>query len=356
MKFEEYIVQSGEKLRLGYTTGTCAVATTTAACEALKENREIDIVKVQVPAGYELILEVREIYREKNTAAYSIIKDAGDDPDVTDGIEIISTVSLNNSGKIEIDGGEGVGRIVREGIFGKVGAAAINPVPRQELEKVLNKYNKTGIKTVISVPEGKEIAKKTFNANLGIVDGISILGTKGIVYPMSEEAYIKSMVMEVDLYKEQGYTEILLTPGNYGLNIASELGIDCPVIKVSNFLGEILRYVEAQGFKKIYVIGHIGKLAKTSIGIFNTHSKVADTRMEAFVYYLYFLGASREIIEHVNGMITAEKALDYCIEQGYGHIVQAMEAGCKERILKYIRNEDIEVEVYIYSMSQEIKR
>lgn len=350
MNEELYIIQDGKKLRLGYTTGSCAVATTKAACIAITENREVDQVEVFTPAGIELQLDVKEIARDEKSATYSIIKDGGDDPDSTHGIEIQSTVTVRDDYQLVIDGGEGVGRIKRKGIFGNIGDAAINPVPRRLLKETLEFYSNTGLETVISVPEGREVAKKTFNKHLGIEGGISILGTKGIVYPMSEAAYVKTFILEMDMYLEQGHKKFILTPGNYGEKIAKDRNLKAPVIQVSNFLGEALRYLESKGVEEITVIGHIGKLAKTSIGIFNTHSKVADTRMEAFVYYLFYLGAPRELILEADKLISAEEALKYCKNNGYGEVVQAMEAGCNLRINKYIKNDEIKINTIIYSM------
>ena len=356
MKIDEYVVVDGKKMRCGYTTGTCALATTTAALESLKTNKTIEMVRVMTPAGIELHLEVEEIYRTGTEAKYSIIKDAGDDPDATNGLAIHSTVRIRDDGKIFLDGGKGVGRICKKGLFGQVGEAAINPVPKKLILETLNKYNETGLYCLIEVPEGKRVGEKTFNPYMGIKGGISILGTKGIVYPMSKEAYVRSMYIEIDMVKEEGHKEIVLTPGNYGKEIAHKRGLQAPIVQVSNFFGDTLRYAESKGFKKISVIGHIGKLAKMSIGIFNTHSAIADTRMEAFVYYLVFMGAKLSLIEKVNQAISAEEALLLCIQEGYSDIVKKMEEGCKKRIIKHIRNEDLEIEVIIYSMNEEGKR
>lgn len=355
MKLEEFIIVDGKKMRCGYTTGTCALATTTAALESLKKKEKIDMVKLMTPAGIELCLEVEEVYRNNSEAKYSIIKDAGDDPDITHGIEIQSTISIENDGKITLDGGKGVGRIKKKGLFGNIGEAAINPVPKKLLLDTLERYNTSGLKCIIEVPEGEKAGKKTFNPSMGIEGGISILGTKGIVYPMSKDAYVKSMTIEIDMIAEKGNTSIILTPGNYGKEIAEKWGLKDPIVEVSNYYGDTLRYAESKGFKKIIVLGHIGKLAKMSIGIFNTHSSAADTRIEAFVYYLTFMGANIEFIKKVNNVISAEEALSLCQSNGYGSIRTEMEEGCKRRISKYIRNDDIEIEVKIYSMRGEGK-
>lgn len=353
MRLEEFTVVDGKKMRCGYTTGTCALATTTAALESLKKKEKIDFIKVSTPSGIDLNLEVHEIYRDENEAKYSIIKDAGDDPDITNGLEITATVSILENGKIILDGGKGIGRIKKKGLFGNIGEAAINPVPKKLLLEVLEKYSVSGLKCVIEAPKGSEIAKKTFNPYMGIEGGISIIGTKGIVYPMSKEAYIKSMYIELDIIREQGFQNIILTPGNYGENVIKKMGLDWPVVLVSNFFGDTLRYAESIGFKEILVLGHIGKMSKLSIGIFNTHSAIADTRMEAFVYYLTLMGGGMSLIQEVNGSISAEEALKKCNESGYSGILKKMEEGCEERIKKYIRNDEVKIKAIIYSMAEE---
>lgn len=353
MSLKEYVIKDGKRLRCGYTTGSCAVGATKAALIMLKNQEKIDYVKIMTPAGIELNLEVVDPVVENDYASCAIRKDSGDDPDVTDGILIYSKVSKRDDGKVILDGGEGVGRITRKGLFGEIGEAAINPVPKKLLLEVLEEFNETGINCEIVVPEGVEISKKTFNQYIGIEGGISIIGTKGIVYPMSEEALIKTIYMEVDMIVEkEGLDTIILTPGNYGQKIVDQLDIKGPSVQVSNFIGDALKYVYEKGFKKIILIGHIGKFAKLSIGIFNTHSSVADTRMEAFIYYLALMKASMETILTIDNCLTAEIALNECIKRGHGDIVQKMEEGAVERVKKYLKDKDLDIEVYIYSMEQ----
>lgn len=353
MKLEEYIIVEGKKMRCGYTTGSCAVAAATAACEILKTGKEVKRVSLMTPAGIVIKPDIEDISITEDSVSCAVIKDAGDDPDVTDGIAIYAQVSRRSDGKIVLDGGEGVGRITRTGLFGKPGEAAINPVPKKLLLDTLEKYSKTGLTCIISVPEGERIAKKTFNRYIGIEGGISIIGTKGIVYPMSEEALIKTMYMEVDMIKDKfGTGEILLTPGNYGIELYRSMGFNIPAVKMSNFVGDILKYVYEQGFRNIVLLGHIGKFAKLSIGIFNTHSKMADTRMEAFVYYLALMGAPREFLKEIDAMITAETALDRVLEEGYEELPHLMAKGANERIKRYLKDDEIKVQTIIYSMGK----
>ncbi|MDO5714281.1 MAG: cobalt-precorrin-5B (C(1))-methyltransferase CbiD [Tissierellia bacterium] len=353
MKLDEFVIVDGKKMRCGYTTGSCALGATTAACRMLLGEEDLSYVKIDTPAGILLTLPVSDIQRTDDSVTCCIIKDAGDDPDVTDGIGIYATVKKRKDNQIILDGGKGVGRIMRTGLFGEIGEAAINPVPKKLILETLEKYSKTGLECTIFVPEGEAIGKKTFNRYIGIEGGISIIGTKGIVYPMSEEALIKTIYLEVDMIVEKfGTKEILLTPGNYGIDIAKELNLNIPVVKISNFIGDVLKYVKESGFQKIVLLGHIGKFSKLSIGIFNTHSKIADTRLEAFVYYLALMGASQEFLAQVNSMITAETAYDYVLEHGYKKLGAIMAKGCNQRVKRYLKDEDIDVETIIYSMNQ----
>ncbi len=353
MTLDLYVVKEGKQLRCGYTTGSCAAGAAKAAALMLQTGEIIKYVEIDTPANIRLKLEVNNPSIEEDKATCSIIKDAGDDPDNTDGIEIYATVSKRNDGLIFIDGGQGIGRIRRKGLFGEVGEAAINPVPKEMIEKEVREVSNSGYDILIFAPQGEEIGKKTFNKNIGIEGGISIIGTKGIVYPMSEEALIKTIYMEVDMIGEnKGKDNIVLVPGNYGEKLGEELGIKDPKVKVSNFLGDSLLYIYNKGFKSITLVGHIGKFAKLSIGVFNTHSKVCDGRMEAFVYYLALMGAPLELLNRVNDAVTAEEGLNICIDSGYGDVVRHMERGAEDRIRKYLKDEDYKVKVIIYSMER----
>lgn len=353
MTLDLYVVKEGKQLRCGYTTGSCAAGAAKAAAIMLQTGEIIKYIEIDTPANIRLKLEVNNPSIEGEKATCSIIKDAGDDPDNTDGIEIYATVSKRKDGLIFIDGGQGIGRIRRKGLFGEVGEAAINPVPKEMIEKEVREVSNSGYDILIFAPQGEEIGKKTFNKNIGIEGGISIIGTKGIVYPMSEEALIKTIYMEVDMIREnKGKDTIVLVPGNYGEKLGEELGIKDPKVKVSNFIGDSLLYVYNKGFKSMTLIGHIGKFAKLSIGIFNTHSKVCDGRMEAFVYYLSLMGAPLELLNRVNDAFTAEEGLNICIDSGYGEVVRHMERGAEDRIRKYLKDEDYKVKVIIYSMER----
>lgn len=356
MTLDLYVIKDGKNLRCGYTTGSCATAAAKAAAIMLETGEIIKYVEIDTPANIQLKLEVHSPIITDEYVSCSIVKDAGDDPDNTDGIEIYAKVSKRSDGEVHIDGGIGIGRITRKGLFGEVGQAAINPVPRQTIEKEVREVSNNGYDVLIYAPEGEIIGKKTFNSYIGIKGGISIIGSKGIVYPMSEEALLKTIYLEVDMLLEQyGDEHIVLVPGNYGEKISESIGIDKPRSKISNYIGDSLLYVYNKGFKSITLIGHIGKFSKLSIGVFNTHSKVCDGRMEAFIYYLSFMGAPIELLEKVNSAITAEEGLNICIEAGFGEVVKHMEKGAEDRIRKYLKDEDYKVKVIIYSMERGVE-
>ncbi|NLM05326.1 MAG: cobalamin biosynthesis protein CbiD [Tissierellia bacterium] len=350
---DRYITQDGKRLRLGYTTGSTATGAAKAAATMLETGREIDLVEIETPAMIDLALEVVDIEFGEGYVSCGIIKDAGDDPDSTDGIKIFAKVSRREDSKIVIDGGEGIGRITKKGLFGQVGEAAINPVPRQMIEKELREVSSFGYNVLIYVPEGVEVGKKTFNKNIGIEGGISIIGTKGIVYPMSNDALIKTIELELDsIYEEYGSGRILFVLGNHGEALIKEKGIDLPTVKISNFIGEAFSYAYYKGFRDFLLVGHIGKLSKLSIGIFNTHNRTADTRLEAFIYYMAMAGISYEKLLEVNQLTTAEQATEYLYDRDLDYIIGDMERGAEERIRTYLKDDRVKVQVGIYSMNR----
>ena len=284
---EEYIVKGGKKLRLGYTTGSCAAAAAKAAAWMLLTGKRKEHIQLDTPKGISLNLDVLQINMEKDTVSCAIEKDSGDDPDITKGSLVFAQVTCTETPEITIDGGQGVGRVTKGGLDQPVGAAAINSVPRQMIRENLEEVCRLtdyhgGLSVVISVPDGEQLAKKTFNPRLGIVGGISILGTTGIVEPMSEQALVDTIRVELRQRRANGAEYVLLTPGNYGADyIQKGIGIDPKIaVLTSNFIGESLDICKELGFKGALLIGHIGKLVKIAGGMLNTHSKYGDCRMD----------------------------------------------------------------------------
>lgn len=314
---KEYIVKNGKKLRCGFTTGTCATAAAVGAVKLLLSGNIINDVSVKLPNGE--IISIKIIMHEikEDIAICGVVKDSGDDPDVTNGIKVYALVKLNNSGLINIDGGIGVGRVTQKGLDCQVGGPAINSVPRKMIiDNVCNTCDEYGydggIDIVISVPEGVEIAKKTFNPHLGIVGGISIIGTTGIVEPMSEKALVDSLHVEMRVIKEKGYKNLLAFPGNYAQSfIDKTLGIRGEnSLKFSNYLGEVLDYAVLLDFEEILIVGHIGKMVKVAGGMMNTHSHNGDFRMEMLSCYAALYGANNETVKELLSCVTTEQALE----------------------------------------------
>lgn len=351
----EKILGSGHEiyengLKLGFTTGSCATCAALAAAKLLCGEKS-EYVKLLTPAGITLILPVLNLREDGEFSYAEIQKSSGDDPDVTDGIIIGARVRKREDNYIKIDGGVGVGTITRKGLFGEVGEKAINPTPRKMIEEALQPMG--GFDVTIYVPDGVQIGKKTYNENMGIVGGISIIGTSGIVHPMSEKALLDTIKLEINMVKEEyGVSNILLVPGSYGKSMLKKTNMTIPSVEMSNYIGEALKMVVKAGFRKITLLGHIGKFSKLSIGIFNTHSNVSDTRMEAFLYYLYKMNVKREDIDLISDSNTAEIAMNLAIDMGYGEVIKNMEKGAEERIKKYLKDQDLGVKVYIYSMEK----
>lgn len=316
----EKVIKKGRTLEKGYTTGTCAQAAAKAAAIYLFTGIKQNYVEVNIPAGKLLKIKIKSLEKYDDYAECSVIKESGDDPDVTNGIEIKAAV-YKGYDKLIIDGGKGIGRVTKQGLKVPVGEAAINPVPRKmiayEMEKICLDfgYDKS-FKVIISADEGIETAKKTFNEKLGIIGGISILGTTGIVEPMSEKALIDTIYLEIDSQIEQGRKNILLTPGNYGRNAALEkFGIDIEKgIKISNYIGDTLDYLLYKQPEKVLIIGHAGKLSKMAGGIMNTHSSYADCRHEIFASYAALCGADKKVIEEIFNAVSTDE-IDYILMQ-----------------------------------------
>ena len=266
-------------MRFGYTTGSCATAAAKAAAIGLFTGNIPDEIEIDTPASVKLRLKIHHRQLSADEAACAVQKDAGDDPDVTNGCYVHAKVMRNFAQTIEIDGGEGVGRVTKPGLQVPVGHAAINPVPRRMIEGAVKEVigNGCGLKIVISVPEGKVLGEKTFNPKLGIIGGISIIGTTGIVRPMSEDAFKTSLLCGLDIAQGIGYETVVLVPGSLGERSTLNL-FDIPkdqVIQISNFVGFMLTAAGQRNFKRIILAGHPGKLAKLLRGDFQTHSAVS---------------------------------------------------------------------------------
>ncbi|MGB9980365.1 cobalt-precorrin-5B (C(1))-methyltransferase CbiD [Methanobacterium sp.] len=293
----------------GITTGSAATAAAIAAALTITENN-VSSIDIETPFG---ILKIdincsRKI--NSNFGRACVIKMPYNDPDVTTNLKICAEVRITENNKIKIKGGEGIGKVTKPGLQVPVGEYAINPVPRQmiktNLQKVLPKGK--GAEVTVFVPKGKEIAKRTMNSRLGIIGGISILGTTGIARPMSSKAYKESLACQIDVAVAEGYENLIFVPGNIGERLAVKI-LDAPkdqIIQMSNFVGYMLSKAEEKGIIKITLFGHAGKLIKISAGIFNTKNSVADGRREIIAAYCGLLGMDKEIIQTIFKSKTTE--------------------------------------------------
>ena len=320
---DQYVYKNNKKMRMGYTTGSCAAAASKAAAWMLLHGQILPEVELMTPKGIGLHLEVLDPKLSKGEVSCAIRKDAGDDPDVTDGLLIYATVSKTEKPGVTLDGGEGVGRVTRVGLEQAVGDAAINKVPRQMIregvEEICREAGYTGgLSVIISIPGGAELARKTFNPRLGIVGGISVLGTSGIVEPMSEEALIQTIRVDIKMQLAGGRKYLVLVPGNYGLDFLEDYEPEVlkRSVKYSNFLGEAIDAAVEFGAKGILLVGHIGKLVKLAAGIMNTHSRNADARMDILTAHAAVLGADQETAVRLMDCITTDEALDILKEKG----------------------------------------
>ena len=311
---EEYQFSQGKNLRCGYTTGSCATAAAKAAATMLLTGERVDSVRIDTPKGITLNLEPLQVELAENYVSCAIRKDSGDDPDDTNGILVFAKVERAVEPGVHIEGGVGVGRVTKPGLACAVGGPAINPTPRRmitsEVSSVMEQTGYTdGLMVTISIPEGVEIAKKTFNPRLGILGGLSVLGTSGIVEPMSEKALIETMYVEMRAQKARGNKDLLVFFGNYGEDFTRDvMQLDLEgAVTCSNFVGELLDYAVYLGFETLLLIGHSGKLVKLAQGVMNTHSKYADCRTELFALQAMFHGASVEVGKEIYGCLTTDE-------------------------------------------------
>ena len=359
-KMEEYVYFHGKKLRYGYTTGSSATAATKAALTYLLDNDKNDIPEVTIglPSGKPLTIKINSLKKKEDYVLASVLKDGGDDPDVTHGLEIFSRVSLRNDSEINIFGGVGVGKVTKNGLPIPPGNSAINPTPmkmiRETVESILPEG--MGADVEIFVPKGEETAKKTLNSKLGIVGGISILGTTGIVKPMSEEAWKASLAVELKMALEiTGSEEAIFLFGNRGKQYLSDNFDDntSQAIVISNFVGYMFDKACEYQVRKVYFIGELGKFVKVAGGIFHTHSRVSDAKMEILTANALLVGESTENMKKIMASNTTEEATKY-IEKTEVYSLLAEKA--KQKCEEYCRRNgwELEVETLIISAEKEV--
>ena len=351
-----YVIRDKKRLRCGYTTGSCSAAAAKAAARMLFLQKKISEIELMTPKGILLHLLLEDITCEPEYTQCAVRKDGGDDPDATHGLLIYARVKKCERPGVYIDGGIGVGRVTKKGLSQPVGAAAINKVPREMITRAVCEVMEEleyagGIVVEIFVPGGEEIARKTFNPRLGIEGGISILGTSGIVVPMSEEALVASIRLEMEMRHANGDEYLIITPGNYGEDFLREhVEIDLKnSMKCSNYVGETLDMAVQLGIKGILFIAHIGKFVKVSGGIMNTHSRHADSRAELMAAHAARAGADLDTIRRILDTITTEEAMDIIIEK---KLTQPVMEQMTDKIRYYLQHRcqgQLETEAIIFS-------
>ncbi|MHC6202042.1 cobalt-precorrin-5B (C(1))-methyltransferase CbiD [Breznakiellaceae bacterium SP9] len=306
---------NGTFLRCGYTTGSCAAAAAGAAVWMLLNQSKRETYSLTTPKGIPLTLDILNPSFDQDTAVCAVKKDAGDDPDVTKGVFVYAKVERCQEG-MQINGGEGIGRVTKPGLDQPVGNAAINSTPRRmitaECQAVSAQAGYTGgLSVLISIPSGAELARKTFNPRVGIIGGISILGTTGIVEPMSEKAWADSLRLEMRQLGMEGHRDVLITVGNFAADFARDaLGLSlAPQVKCQNFIGEALVVASELGFKRLLLVGHMGKLVKLGIGIVSTHSSHGDGRIETLCFCALKAGASLELLRDISDCVSTDAVL-----------------------------------------------
>lgn len=370
-----YVIRNQKKMRFGYTTGSCAAAAVKGAVAMLLGKKRISEVTLMTPKGIPLRLQLKDIQKAEREVSCAVEKDAGDDPDTTNGLWIYAKAQLIENTKdmeepgdfreeiggisVLLRGGTGVGRVTKPGLTQKIGEPAINVVPRtmifQEVHDAIMQYGCEGaLLLTIFVPKGEEAAKRTFNPRLGIHGGISILGTSGIVEPMSEKALIESIGVEMRQHAAQGEAYLLVTPGNYGAEYLREQ-MELPFernIKCSNFVGETIDMAVDMGVKGILFVSHIGKFVKVAAGIMNTHSHSADGRMEILASNAIRAGGNLSCARAILDCNTTDEALNILEQE---KILEKTMKEITDRIQFYLNHrsyEQIQLGAVIFSNEQ----
>lgn len=343
-----------EKLKAGFTTGTCAQAAAKAAAIMLINKKVINSVDVETPNGIRLNLNIIGQKIGRNFAKCAVVKDAGDDPDATNGARICAKVKYSDKKGIFVTGQDGVGIVTKPGLAVAVGKYAINPVPRQMIIKEIAAYlskdssphqnswcGGKGLEVVISVPDGGKIAMRTFNPRLGIVGGISIIGTTGIVEPKSTDAYKKSLSLQIDVLKAAGFKNITLVLGYVGENFCKKqkwLKSES-IIKIGDHVGFILSECAKKNIKKVLLIGHIGKLVKVANGQLDTNIRCGDNRIKTIARYAKLCGAKKEIIEAISDQGTAEATIDILKKHNLTQVFDIIAKKTVDALNEFVKNQ-----------------
>ena len=345
-------------MRYGNTTGACAAAAAKAALTALLKE-PVDRVGIPSPYGIRFEILVKEAKKiDDNRGTATVVKDSGDDIDATDKLEINATVKLTDDGKVTIHSGKGIGIVTKPGLQVPIGEGAINPMPRRMIEASVKEVLPAGkgAEVTLNIPEGEKVAAKTLNPKLGIVGGLSVLGTTGVVKPLSMEACRRSLVPQIDVAVQAGFERVFFVPGNIGERIAKKL-FDPPeddIVQTGDFVGYMLDKAVEKGVKEIVFLGHPGKLAKVAAGIFNTHHKVADARNEVVAAHAGAEGADASLVKRILKANTTEESIPLLKEAGLSErVFDRIAERVSERVAERTQGK-IKVNVIIVSMDEQV--
>ncbi|MEG6585523.1 cobalt-precorrin-5B (C(1))-methyltransferase CbiD [Dendrosporobacter sp. 1207_IL3150] len=328
-----------KKLRSGFTTGSCAAAAAKAAVLA-HYGQFPNIVEVLSPQGKLICVPIASSFKKDTGGFARVIKDSGDDPDITNGTAVEADVRITSTQEITIKAGKGVGVVTKPGLAVAVGQPAINPGPHFMITNALREVLPIdcGAEAVISIPAGETLAKRTLNSTLGIIGGLSIIGTTGIVEPMSEEAFKNSLTPQISVAKAQGYDTLVLVPGKIGQDIAiNKFSLPAEaVIQTSNFIGHMLENCVNQKIKNVLLFGHLGKLVKVAAGIFHTHNRMADARLETLAAYMGAAGAPQSALQEILACTTTEAALPIIEHYKMVSVYDTLAKRASERAMRYV--------------------
>ena len=334
--------QPGGSLRLGFTTGTCASAAAKAAVQALFAGVISSEVAVGLPGGERVTLPVR-VFLGHGYSLAEVVKDAGDDPDITHGAVIQAKAEPYAPGEVRLEAGAGIGRVTKPGLAVPVGEPAINPVPREMILQAIREALPAGcgIRVTLSIPGGEELARRTMNPRLGIVGGLSILGTTGWVRPMSQEALLESLIPQIDVAVAAGHRTVALTPGAQSRKFGvGKFGFEeDAVIEASNFVGAMLEACAKKGVRKVLLWGSAGKLVKVAAGIFHTHSRVADARRETVAAWAAARGAAAEEVKRILSSSSVEEMREILEACGLSDLWDFLAAKASEQAASFVWGE-----------------
>lgn len=333
-----------KELRGGYTTGACMAAGVKAALHYMTEGDRLQSLILTALDGTPLTIPVKAIEPLGDPSVdgvrVEIIKESGDDPDITNGASVFTITRLKpEQSGVTYHAGEGIGHVTKPGLQVPVGEPAINMGPRKLVQTVVDELlgPGAGVDVEVSIPAGTELAKRTLNPILGVVGGISVIGSTGVLRPMSEEGFKNSLVPQIDVAMAMGYDAIVFVPGKIGETQAVKHGIhEQVIVQTSNFIGFMLEAAEQRGVKELLLFGHIGKLAKVAAGVFHTHNRVGDARLETMAAYGAMHGLPSEGVKRVLESITTEDAMSVFSEYHLEKVYDVIARRASERAMRFV--------------------